>query len=132
MTDEPWVFPGSTLVRVVDGDTFLADVRAGLDFGFHVKIAAQARQRFRLNRINCAPIGTISGQGAAAALAGLLDPGPFTLTSVGPYKFGDEWMAEVVLADGRNVADVLVAAQWAALWNGRGTPPLPPWPRTLP
>jgi endonuclease YncB( thermonuclease family) len=131
VTAEQWIYPGSTLERVVDGDTFTARVARTLDFGFHVATAMSSVQRFRLNRSAAAPLATESGKGAAAALAGLLTAGPFLLTSVGPYKYGDEWMAEVVLADGRNVTDVLVAEQWAASWNGRGSQPLPPWPRTI-
>lgn len=126
-----WEYPGSTLVRVVDGDTFHAQVTRSLDFGFHVVITPTAVQKFRLNRCNTAPAATPSGTGAAARLVDLLLPAPFHLSSVGPYKFGDEWMAELVLADGRNVSDVLIAEQWAAPWNGQGPAPLPPWPRTV-
>jgi len=52
--------------------------------------------------------------------------------SVGPYKYGDEWMAQVTLADGRDVTALMVAGQWAAPWTGVGGQPLPPWPRTVP
>lgn len=131
MVAERWIYPGAVLARPVDGDTFVADLRAGFDFGFHVTVAAQSRQRFRLNRINTAPARTASGAGAAARTAALLGGGPFTVASVGPYAHGDEWMAEVTLADGRNLSDLLVSEQWAAPWNGRGTAPLPPWPRTI-
>ena len=128
---DQWVFPGSTLNRVVDGDTFYADVKRTLDFGFHLEIAPSAVQKFRLNGCNAAPMSTESGKGAAAELAALLSIGPFTLTSVGAYKYGDEWMAEVLLPDGRRLTDVMIAEQWAAPWNGQGAQPLPPWPRTV-
>ena len=129
MAAERWSYPGSTLTRVIDGDSFIADVRCGLDFGFHVLIAGSSRQRFRLNHCAAAPLRTGSGAGAASRTAELLAD-PFLLVSVGPYKYGDEWMAEVTLADGRNVSDVLIEEQWAAPWNGTGPQPLPPWPRT--
>lgn len=131
MSAEQWVYPGSTLDRDVDGDTFVARLARTFDFGFHVTSAMTSVQRFRLNRVAAAPLSTASGAGAAITLTGLLSAAPFTLTSVGPYKFGDEWMAEVVLADGRNVSDYLIAQQWAAPWSGRGAQPLPPWPRTV-
>lgn len=130
MASERWDYPGSILVRAVDGDTFVAQVSRSLDFGFHILIPPVAVQKFRLNRCNAAPNTTPSGQGAAARLAELLAARPFDLTSVGPYKFGDEWMAEVMLADGRNVSDVMIAEQWAAPWTGQGPAPLPLWPRT--
>lgn len=124
-----WVYPGATLARIVDGDTFYADVRREFDFGFHVTVTGSARQRFRLNRCNAAPADTPPGAAGAARLTELLSAGPFTLTSVGPYVYRDEWMAEVVLADERNVTSVLITEGLAAPWNGRGPAPLPPWPR---
>ncbi len=133
---EQWVFPDSTLVRVKDGDTFVALVTRTLDAGFHQTVTCSSVQSFRLNRCAAAPLHTASGAAAAAAFRELLEPHdqplvPFTLTSVGPYKYGDEWMAEVLLADGRNVSDLLIAEQWAAPWLGAGPQPLPPWPRTV-
>jgi endonuclease YncB( thermonuclease family) len=128
---DQWVFPGSTLNRVVDGDTFYADVKRTLDFGFHVKITPTATQKFRVNGCNAAPSKTASGMGATAALTDLLGRGPFTLASVGAYKYGDEWMAEVLLADGRRLTDVMIEEQWSAPWDGQGAQPLPVWPRTV-
>lgn len=135
---QEWVFPNSYVERIIDGDTFTAHVGRNLDFGFHVQTTMWSVQRFRLNRCGAAPIVTPSGQGAADALSRLLhdslDPTAvrgFTLTSVGPYKYGDEWMAEVVLDTGINVSDAMIAQQWAAPWLGAGKQPLPPWPRTV-
>jgi endonuclease YncB( thermonuclease family) len=126
-----WVFPGSTVVRVVDGDTFHASVSRTLDAGFHVIIDAGSVQKFRLNGCNAAPLSTDSGAGAAAALGALLALGNLTITSLAPYKYGDEWMASVTLPDGRDVTTEMITAQWAAPWNGQGPQPLPPWPRTV-
>jgi endonuclease YncB( thermonuclease family) len=131
MTAEQWVYPGATLVRVVDGDTFTASVSRAQDIGFHVVVTGSSTQRFRLNGCNAAPLSTDSGKGAAARLAELLGGGPFTLTSVGPYKYGDEWMGVATLADGTDVTGAMIAEQWAAAWSGAGAQPLPPWPRTV-
>lgn len=128
---EQWVFPASTLDHSVDGDTFYARVSRLMKFGFHIDFTGSAVQKFRVNGCNSAPDSTASGKGAAARLLELLSMGPFTLTSVGPYKFGDEWMAEVLLSDGRRLTDVMITEQWAAPWNGQGPQPVPPWPRTV-
>lgn len=119
-------------VTAHDGDTFTAVVSTDpYDFGFHVVISPQAQQKFRLNRCNAASLNTPSGDGAHARVTELLSGGPLTILSVGPYKYGDEWMAEVTLADGRNLTDEMILEQWAAPWNGVGSQPLPPWPRTV-
>lgn len=122
----------AVLTSITDGDSFRAEVSGSFDFGFHVTITGSAVQKFRVNGCNAAPKETDSGKGARDRLAELLAVGPLSLTSVGPYKYGDEWMAEVILADGRRLTDVLIAEQWAAPWNGQGAQPLPPWPRTVP
>jgi endonuclease YncB( thermonuclease family) len=121
---ESWVFHNSTLERVIDGDTFIANV-------YKEVTAGRSQQKFRLNRIACAPLLTPSGTAAAAELTRLLLLMSFTLTSVAPYKYGDEWMAEVdTVYPYANVNDWLVYQQYAVYWNGRGTQPVPPWPRT--
>lgn len=48
-----------------------------------------------------------------------------------PYKYGAVWMARIFLPDGTDLVDKLIAEQWLAKWNGTGTPPKPPWPRTV-
>ncbi len=130
VTDQ-WVFPGTFLDHVVDGDTFYAKVHREMDFGFHLTCGGTATIKFRLKGCNAAPVSTESGHGAADALYELLKLGPFTLQSVGPYKYGDEWMAVVTLADGRDVTTEMIRHQWAAAWDGTGAQPLPPWPRTV-
>jgi hypothetical protein len=102
-----------------------------LDFGFHVLITPSSTQKFRLNGCNAAPLNTPSGSGARDALNVMLIGSPFILTSVGPYKYGDSWMAEITLPDGSRLTDVMIAQQWTVPWNGRGQAPLPPWPRTV-
>jgi endonuclease YncB( thermonuclease family) len=126
-----WHFPGATLDHVVDGDTFHARVSSTIDFGFHVKSEMSSVQKFRLNRLNTAPLATPSGMEARAEVYALLSPGAFDLTSVGPYKFGDEWMAEVIVVGIGNLSDYLIVHGYAAPWDGSGKAPLPPWPRTV-
>jgi len=48
-----------------------------------------------------------------------------------PYKYGAVWMAKIVLLDGTDLTEKLIEQQWAARWDGKGTPPKPPWPRTV-
>jgi endonuclease YncB( thermonuclease family) len=51
------------------------------------------------------------------------------LTSVKDDKYGGRMDAVITLADGRDLATVLVEESWAVAWNGVGKAPLPPWPR---
>jgi endonuclease YncB( thermonuclease family) len=113
-----WDWPGSTIVRVIDGDSLVAEVHR--DLGFNG--VATFRQKLRLNRINAKPAKTPEGKQATAAVIGLVTD-PVHIVTVGPYKFGDEWMAEVTLPDGRNLSDVLVGLRLAVPWDGTGPRP---------
>jgi endonuclease YncB( thermonuclease family) len=113
-----WVWPASQLVRVVDGDTFVASLTR--DLGFHGR--AVFEQKLRLARINAPAVNTDDGRKARAALVGLLTP-EFEVTTTRAYKYGDEWMAEVVLPDGMNVSDQLVRVGLAVYWDGTGPRP---------
>jgi len=88
-----WQWPDSTILRVVDGDTFVAQVHR--DLGFHG--TATFEVKLRLNRINTPPAHTPDGKKAADGLTVLLGGGSVGIETVGPYKYGDEWMAEVTL-----------------------------------
>jgi endonuclease YncB( thermonuclease family) len=113
-----WYWPNSTVVRVIDGDSLVAEVHR--DLGFNG--TATFLQKLRLNRINAKPAKTTEGKQATAAVIGLVTD-PVHITTVGPYKFGDEWMAEIQLADGRNLSDTLVSLGLAVLWDGHGPRP---------
>lgn len=117
MTD--WAWPLATLDRVVDGDSFYAVLTR--DIGFHGTVTFM--QKFRLMGINAPKLSTPAGREAAEFLQALMTPDPFTLTSHKPYKFGDEWMADVTLGDGRNVSTTMVSQGHAVLWDGRGGRP---------
>jgi endonuclease YncB( thermonuclease family) len=121
-----WLWPGSTVVRVVDGDTFDALVHRDLGFGGQAVLPV----RLRLNRIN-APKGSTEAGKAATARVGI-ELGlraTVDLETINPYKYGGpkdmtgEWMAEVTLPDGVNLSDLLVEAGLAVYWDGQGPRP---------
>lgn len=114
-----WNWPQSRVVRVIDGDSLVAEVTR--DLGFNGK--AVFTQRLRLNRINCQPLSTTGGLAAATATGWLVAGLIVDITTVKAYKYGDQWMAEIVLPDGRNVSDELVATGHAVYWDGQGPRP---------
>ena len=120
MSSGPWSWPDSHVTRVIDGDSFVA--RLTRDLGFHGTTTFEVK--LRLNRINAAPAKTDRGRLATnrfLLLVGTLEG--LLIETVKPYKYGDEWMAEVTLHDGRNVSDVLVAEGLAVYWDGTGPRP---------
>ena len=125
-----WLWPGSTIDRVIDGDTIVANVTKSWthteDIGFHGTAtttgASTYVQRLRLNRINASPKSTDAGRKAMARVIALT-AGELFISTVGPYVYRDEWMAEVVNADGVNVSDQLVLEGLAVYWNGLGPRP---------
>ena len=120
MTAISWPWPGSTITRVIDGDSIVA--RVSRDIGFHG--VATFEQKLRLNRINAAPASTDPGTRATAFVVAHTTPGVVVdITTEKPYKYGDEWMAEVTLPDGSNLSDALVAAGLALYWDGTGPRP---------
>lgn len=121
MSKVPWLWPDSMITRVKDGDSIIA--RVNRDVGFHGVISFDVF--LRLNRINAAPISTIHGQEAKQFLTELLKPNLslVNIETVKPYKYGDEWMAEITLLDGRNVSDEMVSNAMAVYWDGTGPRP---------
>jgi endonuclease YncB( thermonuclease family) len=76
------------LVRVVDGDTIVADV----DLGFF----ASMRITFRLLGINAPEMNTPEGVAAKAALVNLLTPPPaLQVKSVKTDKYGGRWDGDI-------------------------------------
>lgn len=116
-----WEWPKSMIIRVVDGDSFVAQLMR--DMGFHGTVTFQ--QRLRLNRINAPDIKTVRGMEAKTAFLSMVKPSMtyVYIETVKPYKYGDEWMAEVTLEDGSNVSDELVKAGLAVYWDGSGLRP---------
>lgn len=126
MTATTWNWPGSQVVRVVDGDTFDALVHRDLGFGGIAALPV----RLRLNRINAPKGSTPTGKAATARVVTELAAAPTVLLeTVAAYKYGGpddmdgEWMAEVTLASGANLSDLLVAAGLAVYWDGQGPRP---------
>lgn len=120
MSSVPWLWPGSTVTRIIDGDSFTA--RVTRDLGFHG--TATFDVKLRLNRINTPPVKTPAGQDALLQAQLLMSPGaPVLIETVKPYKYGDEWMAEVTTLEGRNVSDAMVANGHALFWDGTGPRP---------
>lgn len=120
-----WVWPASTIPNVVDGDTI--DALVTRDIGFEGKVTYPVR--LRLNRINAPKVKTERGAKAKARVLALVTGVPVTITTSKHYKYGGpdsstgEWMAEVVLADGRNISDTLVLERLADFWDGDGPRP---------
>jgi endonuclease YncB( thermonuclease family) len=120
MTNVPWLWPDSIVTRVIDGDSFTA--RVTRDLGFHG--TATFDIKLRLNRINAPPVKTTEGTLASNAAALLmLTTSPVLIETVKPYKYGDEWMAEVTLSSGVNVSDEMVRTEHAVYWDGTGPRP---------
>lgn len=123
MTDR--TYPGAVVVRVIDGDTVVLDV----DLGFNLWLREES---FRVLGCNAREHNAPGGQEAIANLRGILPVGTrVQLTSVKPDKFGGRYDALLTLPDGEDLTQLLVRTQWAAAWDGTGTKPVPPWPRTL-
>lgn len=109
------------VTRIVDGDSLHA--RMTKDIGFHGSVTFI--QKLRLNRINALPAKTVSGVTATAFLTELVKPNMSLvhLDTLKPYKYGDEWMVEITLQDGRNVSDEMVTNRMAVYWDGTGPRP---------
>ncbi len=136
---EPIAVPVLVL-RAIDGDSVsvgISDRIGGWDFGLDGHGLS-----LRLRGINCRERYDPGGPEAKARTAELLGCGavppralPFPLTTThdaslhGVDKYGGRIVADLRLADGRDLADVLVAEQWAIRWDGRSPMPVPPWPR---
>jgi endonuclease YncB( thermonuclease family) len=109
--------------RVIDPDGLGLAVDLGFDT-WH-------RGSFRLLGCNARELSQLGGREAAANLAALLPVGTqVTIRSVKPDKFGGRYLAVVTLPDGSDLVSTLIAEGWAAAWNGTGTKPVPPWPRS--
>jgi len=118
----PWFWPGSTVARFIDGDTFVGHLTK--DIGFHGAVTFE--QRLRLARINAPALSTPEGKAAVQFFVALV--AEFVLvdiTTMKPYKYGDEWMAEVLTTAPVpvNVSDAMVAAGHAVHWDGKGPRP---------
>lgn len=97
-----WLFPNSEVMRVIDGDTFVARV----DHGCNI----QSIREVRLKGINCPELkgpNSAAGQAARYAAEQLLRTGPVDIESHAWDKYR-RLEAVVKLSDGRDLATVLV------------------------
>jgi endonuclease YncB( thermonuclease family) len=109
------------IARIKDGDTVVVDI----DYGMNLRQEWDAR----IDGINCWEKDTDAGKAATAFAASVLPLGLLvTVVSLKWDKFGGRIDARIYLSDGSDFAEVMIYAGYAARWNGRGTPPLPPWP----
>jgi endonuclease YncB( thermonuclease family) len=131
-----WHWPDTAVTEVVDGDTIDAILAITHDIGFGSSSTHQHHVRLRLNRVNAPKLanGYLGERGRAArgfVIAHTVDP--VHVVTIGPYKFGGpkdytgEWMAEVLLPDGRNLSDLMVENGHAVYWNGQGPRPNDLW-----
>lgn len=124
--DRPrWLWPNSTIVKVVDADTIDARVTRDMGFGGRIEFIV----RLRLNRINAPAANTSAGKQATAFVIDFTYGQPVLIETLKPYKYGGpdtspgEWMAEVTLPDGTNLSDLLATRGHAVYWNGTGPRP---------
>lgn len=120
-----WIWPDSSITRVIDGDT--VDATLTRDIGFEGKVSFPVR--LRLNRINAEPLKSAKGKLARARVLALTVGVRVQIVTGKGYKYGapvgksGEWMAEIVLPDGRNLSDLLVTEALAVYWDGQGSRP---------
>lgn len=117
------------VTSVTDGDTFRADIDLDLRAGYW-------DYKIRLAGCNAWEKSTEAGMAAKDNLAAILTPKrQIILTTIKDYKYGGEFVAKVFLPqpDGSllELVPQLIAEQWLAPWDGRGSAPLPAWPRTI-
>ena len=114
-----WDWPGSIVARVIDGDSIVATLVR--DIGFHGSTTFQ--QHLRLNRINTPPVSTPLGIAARLFVRDFTFGELLHVVTVKPYKYGDEWMAEVTNDDDDNLSDELVKRGFGVYWDGAGPRP---------
>lgn len=122
----PFIY-NATVLYAHDGDTFDCDV----DFGFYLH---HAPTPVRLLGCNARELSAPGGIEARDNLAALLPVGARVLLQTAkPDKYAPRWDAQVtyLTADGavHDLVTDLIADGWAAAWDGKGSAPVPPWPR---
>lgn len=116
----------AVVTAVHDGDTFTADI----DLGFYVHTI----QHIRLAGLNAIELKDPGGAEALANLSTIILNRTVILNTVKIDKFGGRYDAVVSEPDPRlgvTLNQWLIDNQWAAAWDGKGTKPVPPWPRTV-
>ncbi|MEX2649866.1 MAG: thermonuclease family protein [Alphaproteobacteria bacterium] len=104
------------VVRVVDGDTLAVRARIWLDQAVETLVRIEGVDTPEL-RGSCAFERALAEQ-ARDALARMVEGGAVSLVDVRHDKFGGRVRAVVLDAEGRNVADGLIAAGLARAYSG--------------
>lgn len=117
----------ATVIDWHDGDTGTFEIDRG--------VYEYARWSVRLVGCNARELAEPGGVEARDFVRSLLPPGTrVVLATVKPDKYGGRLDAAVTfLLNGTptDLVSLLIAEQWAAPWDGRGSAPVPPWPRTV-
>ncbi len=126
---EPYTY--RAYVRSVhDGDTIHADV----DLGFGIWKMSESSVPgiiVRFAHCNARELAQPGGKEATENLRGLLPAGTLiVLRTVKADKYGGRYDGVVEL-NGVDLISKLIDEQWLVAWDGKGTAPLPPWPRTV-
>jgi endonuclease YncB( thermonuclease family) len=114
---------------VHDGDTFYVDF---LDLGVghrQYPLGNDKHIAVRLAGSNAIELPDPGGVESRDALAALLGTGYVWLRTVKPDEFKNRIDAYPFLPDGTDVVATQISRGWLAPWNGRGTKPVPAWPR---
>lgn len=118
-----------TVLRVHDGDTPFMDLDLGFDIwrrNIGIRLAVSPSLW-----INAIELGQPGGAEARDALLSVLPvDSVWTVRSFGWDKYGDRADADIYRPDGSSIATWLVDNGWAVGYNGKGTAPIPPWPRS--
>lgn len=124
----PFLYNGQ-VIDVHDGDSLRVYVDRGMrDYSVWA---------IRLLGCNARELSMDGGPEARDEVMRRLPPGSaVVLATVKPDKYGERKDAAVFYADTDGTVHDLVADLirdgWAAPWDGRGTQPVPPWPREEP
>lgn len=114
------------ITRVIDGDSLEVTLTRVIDLGFRDVASVSRPVKLRLARINTPKLSSEKGK-AASAFVTAVARDPCLVETFRTYKYGGgdrpEWMAEVTLETGQNLADVLVENGLATYWDGEGPRP---------
>jgi len=123
MTSSLYVYR-ATVLKVFDADT--ATISADLGFNASLRVSV------RLAGINARELAEPGGREARDHLASLCPVGStVTFHSLGVDKYGGRSLGRLLLDDGTDVAERMIANGYAARWDGKGTRPVPRWPRLV-
>lgn len=129
-----WQWPGSRITAATDGDTVRAEVTKAtvvdLGFGIPQTVSTTFPVALRLARIDTPAKSTPAGKRALARVVELTTGQVVHITTKKHYTYAapedlalNEYMAEVVLPNGRNLSDVLLAEGLAVPYDGKGKRP---------